>query len=80
MFNALFTSVFNMNGDPTALSWRTVTAGMLKPQLHQLGEYKSLGSYEFHSRVLKELANVIMRPLSISFQCPWESGKYCPNF
>ena len=34
-----------------------------------------MGPDGIHPRVLKELADVIARPLSMIFQCSWESGE-----
>ena len=34
-----------------------------------------MGPDRIHLRVLKELADVIVRPLSMIFQCSWESGE-----
>lgn len=36
---------------------------------------KSMGLHEFHPKILKEMADVITRPLSIIFQLSWESGE-----
>ena len=42
-------------------------------QLYQLNVHKSMGPYGIHARVLKQLADVTARPLSITYQRSWES-------
>uniref|UniRef100_A0A803XPX6 Reverse transcriptase domain-containing protein n=1 Tax=Meleagris gallopavo TaxID=9103 RepID=A0A803XPX6_MELGA len=37
--------------------------------------YKSIGSDEIHLRVMRELAEVIAKPLSIIYQCSWSTGE-----
>ncbi|KFO03653.1 RNA-directed DNA polymerase from mobile element jockey, partial [Balearica regulorum gibbericeps] len=43
--------------------------------LLHLDAYKSMGPNGIHPRVLRQLADVIVRPLSIIFQRSWESGE-----
>ncbi|GAB0205885.1 mitochondrial enolase superfamily member 1 [Grus japonensis] len=43
--------------------------------LLHLDAYKSMGPDGIHPRVLRELADVIVRPFSIIFQWSWESGE-----
>ncbi|KAK4819559.1 hypothetical protein QYF61_007070 [Mycteria americana] len=43
--------------------------------LLQLNANKSMGPNGIHPRVLKELADVIVRPLSFIYQLSWESGE-----
>ncbi|TRZ06976.1 hypothetical protein HGM15179_020128 [Zosterops borbonicus] len=43
--------------------------------LLQLDHYKSMGPDEIHLRILKELVDVIMRPLSMIFEQSGESGE-----
>jgi len=39
-----------------------------------------MGPDQVYPRVLQELDDVIMRPLSIMFQCFWESGEVLVNW
>ncbi|GAB0194946.1 sorting nexin-12 [Grus japonensis] len=76
-------------GTPGALCWKTVTGGKINCQptmklvqdlLLQLDAHKSMGPDGIHPRVLKELANVIVGPLSIISQWFWESGEVPVNW
>ncbi|GAB0183771.1 mitochondrial enolase superfamily member 1 [Grus japonensis] len=87
MFNAFFTSVFNTDDglwDPSCPKLEDRDCGNDKlpadPKLVQelllhLDAYKFMGPGGIHPRVLRELADVIVRPLSIIFQRSWESGE-----
>lgn len=41
--------------------------------------YESMGPNDIHSRILKEVANIIAKPLSIIFKYSWLSGKVPSN-
>ncbi|GAB0180473.1 spindle and kinetochore-associated protein 3 [Grus japonensis] len=87
MFNAFFASVFNTDDrlwDPSCPELEDRDCGNNKlpadPEivwdlLLHLDAYKSMGPDGIHPRVLRELADVIVRPLSIIFQWSWESGE-----
>ncbi|GAB0195585.1 hypothetical protein GRJ2_002023800 [Grus japonensis] len=87
MFNAFFTSVFNTDDrlwDPRCPELEDRDCGndklpadpkLVRDLLLHLDAYKSMGPDGIHPRVLRELADVIVRPLSIIFQQSWESGE-----
>ncbi|KAK4825595.1 hypothetical protein QYF61_000684 [Mycteria americana] len=89
VLNAFFASVFNsktncslgtqppesedrdgdQNGAPI-MQWE-----MVSDLLHHLDTHKSVGPDEIHPRVLKELAEVLTKPLSIIYQQSWLTGE-----
>ncbi|GAB0187060.1 mitochondrial enolase superfamily member 1 [Grus japonensis] len=86
-FNAFFASVFNTDDglwDPSCPKLEDCDCGnnklpadpeIVRDLLLHLDAYKSMGPNGIHPRVLRELADVIARPLSIIFQRSWESGE-----
>ena len=87
-FNALFASVFNTTDRPWAAlgtesedrecrnsDFPLVDTEIGRDQLYQRNVDKSMGPDGIHGTVVKELADVTARPLSITYQRPWESGQ-----
>uniref|UniRef100_A0A8B9ZNN1 Reverse transcriptase domain-containing protein n=2 Tax=Anas TaxID=8835 RepID=A0A8B9ZNN1_9AVES len=87
MFNAFFASVFNADdglwdpGCPELEDHNSENDKLLTNPEHvrdlllHLDPYKSMGLDGIHPRMLKELADIIVGPLSIIFQRFWESGE-----
>ncbi|KAK4816186.1 hypothetical protein QYF61_012476 [Mycteria americana] len=48
---------------------------MVSDLLHHLDTHKSMGPDEIHPRVLKELADVLTKPLSVIYQQSWLTGE-----
>ncbi|KFP46361.1 RNA-directed DNA polymerase from mobile element jockey, partial [Cathartes aura] len=53
---------------------------LVQDLLLHLNAHKSMGPDGIHPRVLKELADVIARPLSVIYQWSWESGEVPVNW
>ncbi|KFO92019.1 hypothetical protein N320_12694, partial [Buceros rhinoceros silvestris] len=60
------------DGEQHQVSFQEETASEL---LHSLNVQKSLGPDEIHPRVLKELVEVLTKPLSITYQQSWLTGE-----
>ncbi|KAK4824113.1 hypothetical protein QYF61_010736 [Mycteria americana] len=89
VLNAFFASVFNSRANcslgtqPPELEDRNgdqygapiIQGEMVSDLLHHLDTHKSMGPDEIHPRVLKELADVLTKPLSIIYQQSWLTGK-----
>ncbi|KAJ7412797.1 hypothetical protein WISP_94411 [Willisornis vidua] len=53
---------------------------MVQDLLFQLDSYKSLGADGIHPRILKELADVIAKPLLMAFEWSWEPEEVLANW
>ncbi|KAK4822009.1 hypothetical protein QYF61_006623 [Mycteria americana] len=89
VLNAFFASVFNSRANcslgtqPPELEDRDgdqngapiIQGEMVSDLLHHLDTHKSMRPDEIHPRVLKEVADVLTKPLSIIYQQSWLTGE-----